>query len=135
MTNKTKILKKWFALIVYSLVIMLLIIVGLGFWLKPEPFDFSSPYHPFKSAQAKSNYLTFYDKRAKLWPVDSVVLKIKTTQGETLVRMSGHKNAEPMVLLHGAGGNSLHCLSSSLLRNLCTGLLKIPIRELPNSRS
>ena len=97
MTNKTRPLKKWFARVVYSLVIMLLIIVGLGFWLKPESFDFSSPYHPFKSAQAKGEYLTLYDKRAKLWPVDSVVLKIKTTQGETLVRMSGHKNAEPLV--------------------------------------
>ena len=102
MTNKTKMLKKWFVRIIYSLVIMLLIFVGLGFWLKPEPFDFASPYHPFKSAQAKSNYLTLYDKRAKLWPVDSVALKIKTTQGKTFVRMSRPENAEPMVLLHGS---------------------------------
>lgn len=84
----------------------------MGFWLKPEPFDFSSPYHPFKSAQAKSEYLTLYDKRAKLWPVDSAVLKVKTTQGETLVRMSGPKNAEAIILLHGAGGNSLQWMSN-----------------------
>jgi pimeloyl-ACP methyl ester carboxylesterase len=83
-----------------------------GFWLKPETFDFSSPYHPFKSAQAKTEYLRLYDKRAKLWPVDSVVLKIKTTQGETLVRMSGPDNAEPIILLHGAGGNSLQWMSN-----------------------
>lgn len=112
MTNKTKVLKNWLARIIYSLVIMLVIIVGLGFWLKPEPFDFSSPYHPFKSAEAKIEYLTLYDKRAKFWPVDSVVLKIQTTQGKTFVRMSGLGNNKPMILLHGAGGNSLQWMSN-----------------------
>lgn len=107
MGNKTAILKKWLARILYSLMMMLFIIAGFGFYLKPEPLDFSLPYHPFKSAQAKSEFLTLYDKRAKLWPVDSVVLKIKTTQGATLVRMSGSENDELIVLLHGAGGNSL----------------------------
>ena len=111
-TNKTRPLKKWFARVVYSLVILLLIIVGLGFWLKPDPFDFLSPHHPFKSAQAKSEYLTFYDKRAEIWPVDSAVLNIKTTQGNTFVRISGPENAEPIVLLHGAGGNVLQWMSN-----------------------
>lgn len=107
MTNKSKILKKWLARIALSLVILLLIIAGLGFWLKPEPFDFSSPYHPFKSAQAKIEFLALYDKRAKRWPVDSEGLTINTTQGETFVRMSGSKNTKPLILLHGAGGNGL----------------------------
>lgn len=107
MTSKLKILKKWLARIVLSLVILLVIIAGLGFWLKPATFDFSSPFHPFKSAQAKSEYLALYDKRVNRWPVDSEELTIKTTQGETFVRVSGSKNCKPLILLHGAGGNAL----------------------------
>ena len=51
-----------------SLVILPLIIDELDFWLKPEPFDFQSSYHRFKSVQDKRDYLDLYDKRAKTWP-------------------------------------------------------------------
>lgn len=112
MGSKTKTLKKWILGLVCSLVILLSLIVGMGFMLKPNPVDFSSPYHPFKSAEAKREYLSLYDNRAKLWPVESIVLKIKTTQGVTLIRVSGPENAEPIILLHGAGGNSLQWMSN-----------------------
>ena len=64
-------------------------------------------YHPFKSAEAKEKFLKVYDQRAKDWPVPSTTRMIKTDYGMTFVRISGPEIAPPLVLLHGAGGNSL----------------------------
>jgi pimeloyl-ACP methyl ester carboxylesterase len=64
-------------------------------------------YHPFKSAEAKEKFLKVYDQRAKNWPVPSTNRMIKTDYGPTFVRISGPETAPPLVLLHGAGGNSL----------------------------
>ena len=64
-------------------------------------------YHPFRSKTAKEQYLKLYDIRAKKWPVDSQTRLLDTAYGQTFVRMSGPVGAPPLVLLHGAGGNSL----------------------------
>jgi len=64
-------------------------------------------YHPFKSAAAKEQFLKAYERRAKDWPVESTNRMIKTEYGPTFVRISGPDTAPPLVLLHGAGGNSL----------------------------
>lgn len=64
-------------------------------------------YHPFKSAEAKEKYLKIYDTRAKEWPIPSETRMIKTSYGQTFVRISGPVDASPLVLLPGAGSSSL----------------------------
>ena len=64
-------------------------------------------YHPFRSKAAKKEYLALYDMRVKKWPVDSRTRFVDTAYGQTFVRMSGPVGAPPLVLLHGAGGDSL----------------------------
>ena len=64
-------------------------------------------YHPFRSTTAKEQYLKLYDMRAKKWPVDSETRFVDTAYGQTFVRMSGPVGVPPLVLLHGAGGDSL----------------------------
>ncbi len=64
-------------------------------------------YHPFRSTAAREQYLKLYDLRAKKWPVDSQTRFVDTSYGQTFVRISGPVNASPLVLLHGAGGDSL----------------------------
>ena len=64
-------------------------------------------YHPFRSKAAKEAYLALYDIRVKKWPVASQTRRVDTSCGQTFVRMSGPVGAPPLVLLHGAGGDSL----------------------------
>lgn len=65
------------------------------------------PYHPFKSQKAKEIYLAYNEKCAKKWPGDSENRMITTSFGKTFVRISGPKNAPPLVLLPGDSENSL----------------------------
>lgn len=64
-------------------------------------------YHPFKSHDAKEKYLKMYDRLAKDWPVHSETIMVNTSYGQTFMRISGPKNAPPLVLLPGKGANSL----------------------------
>lgn len=95
-----------------TLLSLLLIIIGFGIWLSPGELDFTSPYNPFKTEQAKEQYLKLYDKRAAKWPVSSTTKMVNTSFGQTFVRISGQKNATPLVLMHGVGGNSLQWISN-----------------------
>src|SRR5262245_63781195 len=61
----------------------------------------------FQSAQAKVRYLAFYDERAKQWPVPSENRVLKTSYGQTFVRVSGPSDGEPLMLLPGLSATSL----------------------------
>jgi len=65
------------------------------------------PYHPFKSQEAKETYLAYYDEHAKRWPVASEEKMVKTSFGQTFVRISGPEDGAPLVLLPGDSENSL----------------------------
>lgn len=71
-----------------------------------------TPYHPFRSEQAKAEYLALYDARARTWPVPSECRMVETSFGQTYVRISGPADAPPLVLLHGGGSNSLHWVTN-----------------------
>jgi hypothetical protein len=73
------------------------------------------PYHPFKSQEAKETYLAYYDEHAKRWPIASEEKMVKTSFGQTFVRISGPEDGAPLVLLPGDSENSLafSCLDTS----------------------
>jgi pimeloyl-ACP methyl ester carboxylesterase len=66
-----------------------------------------SSYHPFRSKKAREEYFARYDMRAKIWPVFSESVMVKTSYGRTFVRISGPVDGPPLVLLPGAGATSL----------------------------
>lgn len=110
MGKKKSVLKKVFHVFGAILLALLLIIIGIGVWLSPGELNFDSPYHPFKTEQAKNEYLRLYDEKAKKWPVMSTTKMVNTFYGQTFVRISGPERAAPLVLMHGVGGNSLQWL-------------------------
>jgi pimeloyl-ACP methyl ester carboxylesterase len=63
--------------------------------------------HPFRSQAARERYLVNYDARAKRWPIASEEHLVRTSQGETFVRIGGPPNGKPIVLLPGLGATSL----------------------------
>lgn len=67
-------------------------------------------YDPFRSEQAKLQYLDRYHQRLQEWPISYTEQFISTAYGETLVRISGPMDAPPLILLHGAGTCSLQWL-------------------------
>jgi pimeloyl-ACP methyl ester carboxylesterase len=67
----------------------------------------TSPFYPFRSAQAKAEYLALYMERTRAWPVTSETRLVETPSGQTFVRVSGRLTDPPVVLLHGIRGNSL----------------------------
>jgi pimeloyl-ACP methyl ester carboxylesterase len=62
--------------------------------------------HIYKSEEGeravRERYLTFL----KYWPVANEHLRVPTREGETFVIACGDENAPPLLLLHGAVGNS-----------------------------
>jgi len=64
-------------------------------------------YYPFKSHQAKEQYLNYYDQRAQEWPVYSESKLVETSFGKTYVRISGPSNGSPLVLLPSTSASSL----------------------------
>lgn len=67
----------------------------------------TSPHHPFRSAACQAEYQALYEARARRWPVPCETRRLDTPAGQTCVRISGEPAAPPLVLLHGARGNSL----------------------------
>jgi len=61
----------------------------------------------YKTEAGSRALIERYRKLLALWPVPNEQLRLATRQGETFVIASGDKSAPPLVLLHGAGANSL----------------------------
>ena len=76
--------------------------------LAAPPLTEVSEYHPFRSPEAKTQFLELYEVMERDWPVVSELRLVGTSHGRTFVRVTGPDSAAPLVLLHGAGGSSLH---------------------------
>lgn len=63
-------------------------------------------YHPFRSPEAKEQYLAYYDKQAQQWPIVSETRIIDTSYGQTFVRISGSVGTPALVLLPGSAASS-----------------------------
>ena len=110
----------------YTIVTFLLIVIIIWIYLSylsgPGAFSINE-YHPFKSELAKKEYLAYYDTKSKEWPVVSEERMVSTSYGETFIRISGPKNAPPLVLLPGGGESSL------MWKNSIEALLDIAIND------
>ena len=98
-----------FKLFVSIIAIAFIGILLFGFIIylrRPNYGTMKEAYHPFRSLDARDRFLKYYDNRAKLWPVDSETKMIQTSYGKTFVRISGPKDAQALVLLHGDTENS-----------------------------
>ena len=85
--------------------------VGVSLFWGPGVMEMTDG-HPFRSAQAKEEYLAFYDARARNWPVECEERMVETSFGQTRVRVSGPEGGVPLVLLPGGGATSLLWASS-----------------------
>jgi pimeloyl-ACP methyl ester carboxylesterase len=66
-----------------------------------------SPFYPYRSAKAREEYLSSYDRSAEAWPVASESRMVPTSFGQTFIRISGPRTAPPLVLLPGLNATSL----------------------------
>jgi len=92
--------------VITLLIISIIIWIYLSYLSGPNAF-WVNEYHPFKSEIAKKEYLDYYDTKSKEWPINSEERMVSTSYGETFIRISGPKNAPPIVLLPGGGESSL----------------------------
>lgn len=65
-----------------------------------------TPEYITKASASNAAYFKAYDKTLKLWNVSFEELYIPTTNGTAHVIVSGPKNAEPVVILHGMNASS-----------------------------
>lgn len=102
-------------LITCSFFVILIIagLIGLYISIFPGPKALEmTEFHPFKSEAAQDRFLALYEEREKDWPVPFESRMVETSYGSTYVRISGPENGPALVLLHGAGGNSLQWASN-----------------------
>jgi pimeloyl-ACP methyl ester carboxylesterase len=102
---------KWFGIclgvaILFIAIAAVALILLVNKEMTASPMEIT-PYHPFRSAEAKERYLQSYDMWAKRWPVPSETRTVDTSYGQTFVRISGPVDAPPLVLLPGANATSL----------------------------
>ena len=70
----------------------------------------NATHHPFRSPEAKQEYLHFYDRLAEQWPIESETPVVSTTFGKTFIRIQGPVDGAPLVLLPGDTETSLSWL-------------------------
>lgn len=104
--NTTSIMK-YFLLGCGTITALIVIVIGICMINSGSNKMEITTYHPFRSVKAKEQYLKVYDLKAKKWPIASESRIVKTSYGDTFVRISGSTGAPPLVLLHGINGNSL----------------------------
>ena len=109
---KNSLLRKFVKYILIGYTIITLLLICIIFWF--YQFYFSGPnafqineYHPFKSVEARNEYLSYYDKKSEEWSLQSEERIISTSYGDTFVRISGPEGAPAVVLLPGGGTSSL----------------------------
>jgi pimeloyl-ACP methyl ester carboxylesterase len=69
--------------------------------------DTLEPPSVFKSKNGQRQVIELYDRMLGRWPVEHECLEIPTRHGNTFVIASGDPGADQLILLHGAGSNSL----------------------------
>ncbi len=99
---------------IFFLVLIVFLVVGLGLLIRFIISLFSVPdmskapaHFPFKSAKKRDLYLSYYDARAKHWPVPSEAKSVATSFGRIFVRISGPADAPALALLPSASASSL----------------------------
>jgi len=109
---KNSFLRKLVKYLLIGYTFITLLLIAIIFWF--FQFYFSGPnafqineYHPFRSTEAKKEYLSYYEEESNKWPLQSEEKMISTTYGETFVRISGPEEAPAIVLLPGGGTSSL----------------------------
>ncbi|MBN2038721.1 MAG: alpha/beta hydrolase [Spirochaetes bacterium] len=93
--------------ILAAAVLLLVLIIILVFSFVISDDIKITEYHPFKSQEARQKYFDANAKASRYWPVPYDSIYADTSYGKIYVRVSGPKNAKPLVLLPGKGGNSL----------------------------
>lgn len=61
----------------------------------------------FKSPAGERRVMDLYNRMLAQWPVEHERLEISTRHGKTFIIASGRPGADRLILLHGAGSNSL----------------------------
>jgi len=64
-------------------------------------------YHPFRSEDAGARFYNLCEIFEQQWPEPFDIKMADTSFGKTFVRINGPADAQPLVLLHGMGSNSL----------------------------
>lgn len=60
----------------------------------------------YKSVAGKQAVMAVYEDVLAHWPVPYTTIMVPTRHGDTFVIRSGNEQGRPLLLLHGAGGNS-----------------------------
>jgi len=89
-----------------AFVILFIAWIYFSIFSGPGPMEIND-FHPFRSAEAKSQYLAFEDEMERTWPIVSEERFVQTSYGKTFMRISGPLNAPPLILLPGGGANSI----------------------------
>lgn len=66
-----------------------------------------NPSPIYKSAEGERAVMALYDSVLARWPVPYETQMVATRHGETFVMACGNRWAPPLLLLHGAGSNSI----------------------------
>jgi pimeloyl-ACP methyl ester carboxylesterase len=64
-------------------------------------------HHNFRTDEARAEYFAALEVREKRWPIQSENRIVETSLTKTFVRIGGPVDAPPLILFHGAAGNSL----------------------------
>lgn len=101
--------KKLFIWLVCIFTVFVVVVVVAGLFIFQDSGEFViTENHPFKSAEAKEQWIHYQNEREKaVWPENSDSVYVDTSFGKTFVRICGLESAPPLVLLHAGRSDSL----------------------------